>query len=134
MWGLVTICSAYLSDRFRYRGLSTIAVSLIALPGFAIFLCKFHISNLNEESMASSSHPLATSNPHVAYGSLFLSVSGVYATPPTLSSWMANNSEPHYRRATSVAMGFVATNAVRICLTVSFESLSLKTARHREVF
>lgn len=46
------------------------------------------------------------------YGSLFLSVSGTYALPPILSAWMANNSEPHYRRATSVALGFVATNAV----------------------
>lgn len=31
---------------------------------------------------------------------------------PILSTWIANNSEPHYRRATSVAMGFIATNAV----------------------
>ena len=56
----------------------------------------------------------ATDQVSVAYGSLFLSVSGVYATPPLLSAWMANNSEPHYRRATSVALGFVATNAVSL--------------------
>ena len=29
-----------------------------------------------------------------------------------MSAWMANNSEPHYRRASSVAFGFIATNAV----------------------
>lgn len=49
---------------------------------------------------------------YVAYGSLYLTVPGVYATAPIISAWMANNSEPYYRRATSIAMGFVATNAV----------------------
>ena len=39
-------------------------------------------------------------------------VPGVYATAPVLAAWMANNSEPHYRRATSVAFGFIATNSV----------------------
>lgn len=55
----------------------------------------------------SGSHPHA-----VSYGSLYLSVTGTYAMAPILSTWIANNSEPHYRRATSVAMGFIATNAV----------------------
>ena len=39
-------------------------------------------------------------------------VPGTYAIAPVLSAWMANNSEPHYRRATSVAIGFIATNSV----------------------
>ena len=39
-------------------------------------------------------------------------VPGVYAIAPVLSAWMANNSEPYYRRATSVAFGFIATNSV----------------------
>ena len=54
---------------------------------------------------------------HTAYGSLFLSVSGMYALPPILAAWIANNSEPHYRRATSVALGFVAANAVSLYLS-----------------
>ena len=39
-------------------------------------------------------------------------VPGVYATTPVLAAWVANNSEPYYRRATSVAMGFIAANSV----------------------
>lgn len=39
-------------------------------------------------------------------------VPGAYAAAPILSAWMANNSEPYYRRATSVALGFIATNSV----------------------
>jgi hypothetical protein len=55
---------------------------------------------------------VAAKNKHVAYGSLYLTVPGVYAAAPILSAWMANNSEPYYRRATSIAFGFIATNAV----------------------
>jgi len=96
----VTLASAYLSDRYRQRALSVVVPACIALTGFAIFL---------------GSHKTS-----VAYGSLFLSVSGTYALPPILSAWMANNSEPHYRRATSVAIGFVATNAGGILSTWRF--------------
>ena len=38
--------------------------------------------------------------------------SGVSGVGPILSAWIANNSEPHYRRATSVALGVFAANAV----------------------
>lgn len=53
----------------------------------------------------------------VAYGALYLMVPGIYATAPVLGAWMANNSEPYYRRATSIALGFIATNSVNISLT-----------------
>ncbi|KLO13815.1 MFS general substrate transporter [Schizopora paradoxa] len=97
---VVTLASAYLSDRYRQRALSVVVCACIAMIGFAVFLGSHRTS--------------------VAYGSLFMSVSGTYALPPVLSAWMANNSEPHYRRATSVALGFVATNAGGILSTWRF--------------
>jgi len=48
----------------------------------------------------------------VAYGALYLMVPGLSATTPILSTWLANNSEPYYRRATSIALGFIAANSV----------------------
>ncbi|KAK7683471.1 hypothetical protein QCA50_013305 [Cerrena zonata] len=96
----VIIVSAYLSDRYRSRSMAVILIGLLAVIGYAMFL--------------SSEHAL------VAYGSLFLSVPGIYANTPILSAWMANNSEPHYRRATSVALGFVASNAGGILATWSY--------------
>ena len=39
-------------------------------------------------------------------------VPGLFATTPLLSTWLANNSEPYYRRATSIAAGFIAANSV----------------------
>ncbi|CAL1707479.1 unnamed protein product [Somion occarium] len=97
---LVILCSAYLSDRYHSRAIPTMIIALLAVIGYAMFL--------------------GVSHPYVAYGSLFLSVPGVYATAPLLSAWMANNSEPYYRRATSVAIGFVATNAGGILATWSY--------------
>ena len=39
-------------------------------------------------------------------------VPGIYAATPVIAAWISNNSEPYYRRATSIALGCVATNAV----------------------
>ena len=51
--------------------------------------------------------PLQTS---LKYGSLFISISGAYSTLPPLSAWQSNNSECHYRRASSIAIGFISSN------------------------
>ena len=55
---------------------------------------------------------LGAEDKFTSYGALYLMVPGVYATAPVLAAWMANNSEPYYRRATSVAMGSIAANSV----------------------
>ena len=47
-----------------------------------------------------------------SYGALFLMAPGAYGAIPILSAWMANNSEPHYRRATAIALCTITTNAV----------------------
>jgi MFS family permease len=96
----LTIGSAYYSDRSGQRGPTTAAISVLAVVGFAMYLKSDH--------------------KYVSYGSLYLTVPGVYAAAPAISAWMANNSEPHYRRATSIALGFVATNAGGILSTWRF--------------
>jgi hypothetical protein len=44
------------------------------------------------------------------YAALFLEIIGSYASGPCLSTWVANNVQPHYRRATAVAIAFIMTN------------------------
>ncbi|KAL5488440.1 hypothetical protein ACEPAI_6558 [Sanghuangporus weigelae] len=98
----VTLATSYLSDHFKKRATFAVVNSIIAVTGFIVFF--------------------RSTSKSMSYGSLFLSVSGTYALPPILSAWMANNSEPHYRRATSVALGFVATNSGGILSTWMFPS------------
>jgi len=96
----LTLIAAYLSDRYKSRATMIALISSLAVAGFALYL--------------------KTDRKFVAYGSLYLTVPGVYAAAPIISAWMANNSEPYYRRATSIALGFVATNAGGILSTWRF--------------
>ncbi|KAK2783281.1 hypothetical protein FQN53_009269 [Emmonsiellopsis sp. PD_33] len=94
---VVTMISAYLADRYKQRGLAAITTSLIALIGAAM--------TLNSRSVASR------------YSALFLLITGIYATAPSLISWVPNNSAGHVRRATAIAMAFVSTNTGGIVST-----------------
>ncbi|KAF9480332.1 MFS general substrate transporter [Pholiota conissans] len=96
----VTLFSAYWSDRYQSRGIATAMIAVLAVAGYALYL--------------------GAKEKFVAYGALYLMVPGIYATAPVMAAWMANNSEPYYRRATSVAFGFIATNSGGILSTWRF--------------
>ena len=49
----------------------------------------------------------------MSYGALYLMVSGVSGGTPVIAAWLANNSEPHYRRATNIAVILIFVSAVR---------------------
>ncbi|KAF8817610.1 MFS general substrate transporter [Phlegmacium glaucopus] len=99
---VVTIISAFWSDRYTTRAIPGVLISLLAVAGYALYLSAEHR--------------------YVSYGALYLMVPGVYASTPVLAAWMANNSEPHYRRATSVALGFMAANSGGILSTWIYPS------------
>ncbi len=99
-----SLTSAYLCDRHHIRGIVVIASNIAALVGFTIFL--------------------TSSSAKTQYGSLFLSIPGVYTSTPTLSTWNAMNSAPHVRRATAIAIAFMMTNAGGILSTWLLGSLS----------
>ncbi|KAI5993256.1 major facilitator superfamily domain-containing protein [Pisolithus albus] len=60
---------------------------------------------------------LATTSQHVQYASLFFSVTGAYAGAPVALTWIANNSAPHFRRASGIAFVFVASSLGGILAT-----------------
>jgi sugar phosphate permease len=101
---VVSLIAAFVSDRYRCRGIVSIVHSLFCVIGFAMFL-------------GSKSH-------NVQYGSLFLSITGTYTVAPTLSAWNSNNSAPQTRRATAIAIGFIMTNSGGILATWLLGSLS----------
>ena len=44
------------------------------------------------------------------YGALYLQIIGSYASAPCLLTWNSNNIQPHYRRATAVALSTATAN------------------------
>ncbi|KAK7056857.1 hypothetical protein VNI00_002574 [Paramarasmius palmivorus] len=96
----LTMVSAYWSDKNQARAIPAAVISLLAVAGYAMYL--------------------KAESKFVAYGSLYLTVPGVYAGAPVIAAWMSNNSEPYYRRATSIAFGFIATNSGGITSTWLF--------------
>ncbi|KAG9103803.1 hypothetical protein FRC06_007922 [Ceratobasidium sp. 370] len=97
---VVSLCLAYVSDRYKIRGPILFVTGVIATAGYSIYLVH--------------------TDKHVLYGSLFLQIVGVYASAPTLSAWMANNAQPYYRRATAIALAFVFSNLGGIVSTWIF--------------
>ncbi|KAF8497830.1 MFS general substrate transporter [Russula emetica] len=85
-----SIISSYFSDKYKSRGLMATFCALLAAAGYAIFL--------------------ASGNKDSDYGALFLQIVGIYALNPCLLSWITNNIQPHYRRATAVVVGVALVN------------------------
>jgi MFS family permease len=94
---VVTMASSYLADRYKRRGLTAIGALTLALIGAAVMI--------RARTFASR------------YAALVFLVTGVYASAPSLISWVPNNSAGHVRRATAIAMGFVSTNSGGIVST-----------------
>ncbi|KAF8817611.1 MFS general substrate transporter [Phlegmacium glaucopus] len=99
---LVTLISAFWSDRYKTRGIPAVLITILAVAGYALYLRAEHR--------------------YTSYVALYFMVPGVYASAPVLVAWIANNSEPHYRRATSVALSFMAANSGGILSTWIYPS------------
>lgn len=87
---VVTMAASLLSDKYGYRAASAMLSSVLCIIGFIMYL--------------------SSTNPHVQYGSLFFSISGINCAGPSLAAWLANNAAPQTRRATAIAIGFIMTN------------------------
>ncbi|OQU95788.1 hypothetical protein CLAIMM_01959 [Cladophialophora immunda] len=97
---IVNLFTAYMSDKYRQRGLAAIGTWIIALVGFVMFYkCR---------SIGSR------------YASLFLMITGVYSASPCLVCWVPNNTATRTRRATAIAMAFISTNVGGIVSTWIF--------------
>ncbi|KAJ6503584.1 major facilitator superfamily domain-containing protein [Mycena sanguinolenta] len=101
---VVSVITSWISDRYQCRGAVTVFCSVLCTVGFGMFL--------------------GSENHKVQYGSLFLSIPGIYSLAPTVSTWNANNSAPHFRRSTAIAIGFIMTNSGGILATWVLSTLS----------
>jgi hypothetical protein len=99
-------------------------VSLLAVIGYGVFLGKLRVSIWFVYLVSNRDILNGTHSNAVRYGSLFLSLPGIYCTAPAMSTWNANNVAPATRRATAVAIAFIMTNSGGILATWLLGSLS----------
>lgn len=119
----VSVISAIVSDRYQWRGYTAIFFSLLQIIGFSIFYGTLEPSDRVGWMPDRCLHTASTSS-HIRYASLFFSISGAYCAAPALITWLANNSAPHTRRATAVAVAFIMTELGGILSTWLLGSLS----------
>jgi MFS family permease len=94
---IATMISAYVADHYKQRGLTAMVTTVIAIVGFALFL--------TADSFGQK------------YTALCFLITGIYASAPSMISWVPNNTASHTRRATAVAISFILTNAGGILST-----------------
>ncbi|KAI1775860.1 MFS general substrate transporter [Hypoxylon cercidicola] len=87
---VVTVITAYISDRYRIRGPVMLGSLPLAIIGYAV------IANTN--------------NNRVKYGMTFLMATGLYSSVPPVLGWLSNNSAGHYKRATTSALQLAIAN------------------------
>ncbi|WAQ91547.1 hypothetical protein PtA15_14A431 [Puccinia triticina] len=98
----------------------------IMIPLLGLLVTRFFLGavegGLYPATVLYVSNSYKSSSNVVRYFSLFLSTAGIYSASPTLYAWIANNSAPHYRKATAIALGPIAANTGGIVSTWLFAS------------
>lgn len=97
---LVSITSAFLSDKYRWRWISVVLLIILSIAGIALA----YGSNVASQR----------------YGGIILLSCGTYSIPPLGISWMLNNTAGLYKRATAIALYIVFTNSGGITSTWLF--------------
>ena len=98
---VVSVVIAILADRWGQRGYCLFLSGVLAMAGYILFLTSTHTS--------------------VLYGSLFLQTLGAFNAAPPIATWNLNNVQPHYKRATAVALGVATANFGGILSTWIFD-------------
>lgn len=81
---------AFISDRFKIRGVVMLCTMPVAIIGYAV------IANVTD--------------PKVKYGMTFLMAAGLYSSVPPVLGWLSNNAAGHYKRATVSGLQLAIAN------------------------
>ncbi|KAI9646177.1 hypothetical protein NHQ30_005617 [Ciborinia camelliae] len=89
-----------LSDHFKRRGIFMLICASIAIIGYIMLI--------------------TTSKPHIQYGGTFLVAAGSFACPPVVMGWLANNTSPHYVRASASGLQIGLANIAAFIATFTY--------------
>lgn len=90
----------YLSDRYQRRGVFMLVCATVAIIGYIMLI--------------------ASAKPHVQYGGTFLVAAGSFPCPPVVMGWLANNTAPHYVRATGTGFQVGFANLAAFIATFTY--------------
>lgn len=94
------ILTTYLSDRYKTRGIPMLICASLAIPGYIMLI--------------------STARPLIQYGGTFLVAAGIFPCPPMIMGWLANNTAPHYVRATSSGFQICFANCAAFIATFTY--------------
>jgi len=99
--GFVTvIIVTYLSDKYKRRGVFILGGATIAIVGYIMLI--------------SSAQLL------IQYGGTFLVGAGIFPASPIVLGWLANNTGPHYARATATGFQIAFANCAAFIATFTY--------------
>jgi MFS family permease len=96
----LVLVATWLSDRYKRRGIFMLIGSSVAIIGYILLI--------------------ATSRPLVQYGGTFLVASGSFVCSPIVMGWLANNTAPHYARATATGIQICIANCAAFVATFTY--------------
>jgi MFS family permease len=112
----LVLVATYLSDRYKRRGIFMLVGATVAIVGYIMLI--------------------ATPRPLIQYGGTFLVASGSFVCSPIVMGWLANNTAPHYTRATASGIQICIANCAAFVATFTYIEkdapryvLSLEAAR-----
>jgi MFS family permease len=97
---VTVIIVTYLSDKYTRRGVFMLGGATIAIVGYIMLI--------------SSVQPLTQ------YGGTFLVAAGIFPTAPIVLGWLANNTGPHYVRATATGFQIAFANCAAFIATFTY--------------
>ncbi|KAF2434908.1 MFS general substrate transporter [Tothia fuscella] len=94
------LLTGHLSDKYRRRGVFMLVGCMLAIGGYIMLI--------------------ASKTAGVAYGGTFLVAAGIFPCSPLVMGWLANNSAPHYVRATATGFQIMVANMAAFIATFTY--------------
>jgi sugar phosphate permease len=111
---LTVILVTYLSDKYKRRGVFMLSGATLSIVGYIMLI--------------SSARPLTQ------YGGTFLVGAGIFPTAPIVMGWLANNTGPHYVRATATGFQIAFANCAAFIATFTYISTDAPRYLHTTPF
>lgn len=96
------LIATHLSDKYKRRGIFMLTGTSLSIVGYTMFI--------------------STSRPLIQYGGMFLVGASIFPCSPIVMGWLANNTAPHYVRATASGFQIGIANCAAFIATFTYIS------------